>query len=166
MQSVFPTDTLQRATIELLSDTCIRISRGFDAPRRKVFAAMTIPEHVRRWYGPKVLECIVCEIDLRVGGRWRNVLRAPDGTEHGFSGEYLEIVAPQLIRCTEFYEAIGPAHAFEATVRLEEVGGATVFTNTIQYKCKEDRDGHLSAGMEAGMNESFDRLVTLLPALA
>jgi uncharacterized protein YndB with AHSA1/START domain len=165
MQSEIPTDTLQRATIELLSDTRIRITRSFDAPRRKVFAAMTIPEHVRRWYGPSVLAFIVCEIDLRVGGRWRNVLRAPDGTEHGFSGEYIEIVAPELIRSTECYEAIGPDHAFEATVRLEEIRGVTVFTNTIQYKCREDRDGHLSAGMEAGMNESFDRLVVLLTTI-
>jgi uncharacterized protein YndB with AHSA1/START domain len=113
-----------------------------------------------------MLRMTVCEIDLRVGGRWRNVLVAPDGTEHGFQGEYREIVAPELIVSTEYYEAIGPAHAFLATVRLAEADGRTTFTNTIDYASKADRDGHIGAGMEGGMNESFDRLVTLLATLA
>ena len=165
MHASFPTDTLRRATIELLSDTQILITRSFDALRQKVFAAMTRPEHVRRWYGPRRLEFVVCEIDLRVGGRWRYLLRAPDGSEHGFQGAYLEIVAPELLRSTEYYEALGPEHTFEARVSLEDIGGVTVFTNTIQYTCKADRDGHLAAGMEAGMNETFDRLAELLPGI-
>lgn len=158
------TDT--RATIDLLSDTQIRITRSFSAPRRLVFEAMTKPEHVRQWYGPRAMRMVVCEIDLRVGGRWRNVLQAPDGTEHGFQGEYREIVEPELIVSTEHYEAIGPAHAFLATVRLVEASGRTTFTNTIDYRSKADRDGHIGAGMEGGMNETFDRLVALLTTLA
>ncbi len=158
------TDT--RATIDILSDTQIRITRRFHAPRRLVFDAITKPEHVRQWYGPRELRMTVCEIDLRVGGRWRNVLVARDGTEHGFQGEYREIVVPELIVSTEYYEAIGPAHAFIATVRLAEADGRTTFTNTIDYASKADRDGHIGAGMEGGMNESFDRLGELLSTLA
>jgi uncharacterized protein YndB with AHSA1/START domain len=154
----------KRATIELLGETGLRITRAFDAPRTKVFDAITKPEHVRQWYGPRALTVVLCESDLRVGGRWRNVLRSPDGMEHGFAGEYREIVRPELIVSTEYYEPIGPDHAFVATVRLEEVDGRTVLTNTIAYRSKADRDGHIGAGMEGGMNESFDRLEELLGA--
>jgi uncharacterized protein YndB with AHSA1/START domain len=154
-----------RATIELLSDTQIRISRHFAAPAARIFTAMTVPEHVRRWYGPRALQITVCEIDLRIGGRWRYVLTAPDGSAHGFAGEYLEIEAPHRIVSTEYYEPIGADHAFVATVRLDPVDGGTHFTNTITYRSRADRDGHLGAGMEAGMNETFDRLALLLPTL-
>ena len=153
-----------RATIDLLSDTQIRITRHFAAPAARIFTAMTVPEHVRRWYGPRALTITVCDIDLRVGGRWRYVLTAPDGSEHGFAGEYLEIDATHRIVSTEHYEPIGADHAFVATVRLEAVDGGTRFTNTIQYRSRADRDGHLGAGMESGMNETFDRLAELLAA--
>lgn len=151
-----------RATIDLLSDTQIRITRHFAAPAARIFTAMTVPEHVRRWYGPRALTITVCDIDLRVGGRWRYVLTAPDGSEHAFAGEYLEIDAPHRIVSTECYEPIGADHAFVASVRLDPVEGGTCFTNTIQYRSRADRDGHLGAGMERGMNETFDRLAELL----
>ena len=67
------------ATVELPTDTQILITRRFDAPASLVFAALTTPEHVRRWWGWSTSEMIVCDIDLRVGGRWRYVVR----DEHG-----------------------------------------------------------------------------------
>lgn len=66
-------------------------------PRHLVFATLTQPHHVRQWYGPCVLTMTVCEIDLSVGGRWRYVLQTPDGSEHAFSGEYLEITPPERL---------------------------------------------------------------------
>ncbi|MGE5737770.1 MAG: SRPBCC domain-containing protein, partial [Betaproteobacteria bacterium] len=68
------------------------ITRVFDAPRHLVWEAATRPELVRRWWGPCTSEVVICEIDLRVGGAWRNVLRFPDGSEHAFHGVYREIV--------------------------------------------------------------------------
>jgi uncharacterized protein YndB with AHSA1/START domain len=151
-----------KATIDILSDTQIRITRTLDAPRELVFEAITQPEHVRRWYGCEVMQMTVCEIDLRVGGKWRYVLRMPDGTEHGFSGEYQEIVSPERIVSTESYEPIGPGHEMIARVTLEERKERTLFSNLLTYKSKADRDGHLGSGMEGGMNESFDRLDALV----
>jgi uncharacterized protein YndB with AHSA1/START domain len=151
-----------KAKIEIVSDTEIRITRTFDAPRGLVFEAITKPEHVRRWYGCEIMQMTVCEIDLRVGGKWRYVLRMPDGVEHGFHGEYREIVEPERIVSTESYEPIGPGHEMIARVTLEERKGRTLFSNLLTYQSKADRDGHLGAGMEGGMNESFDRLEALL----
>jgi uncharacterized protein YndB with AHSA1/START domain len=85
------------------SDREITITRLFDAPRRLVFDAMTIPEHVRRWWG--ILDdkhsVTVCEIDLRVGGAWRFVGRGPEGEIPAFYGIYREIAPPERLVYTE-----------------------------------------------------------------
>jgi uncharacterized protein YndB with AHSA1/START domain len=162
MQVETATKTKNRATIEILSDTEILISRTFDAPRDLVFEAITRPEHVRNWYGCDAMTMVVCEIDLRVGGKWRYVLRMPDGSEHGFHGEYREIVTPSRLVSTENYEPIGPGHEMVATVTLDENSGRTLFRNRLTYQSKADRDGHLGSGMERGMQEAFDRLEAIV----
>ena len=89
----------QAATLTMPSDREIVITRVFNAPRSLVFEAWTTPKYVSRWYGAELL--VVCEIDLRVGGRWRYVMRTPDGGEHGFSGEYREITPPERLVYTK-----------------------------------------------------------------
>jgi uncharacterized protein YndB with AHSA1/START domain len=69
----------------------IHIRRFFKAPPELVFRVLTEPEYLRRWYGPRHLEITECEADLRVGGAWRVVHRAPDGMEFAFHGEFLEL---------------------------------------------------------------------------
>lgn len=152
-------------TLELESDRVLVITRSFAAPRRVVFDAITKPEYVRRWYGCDAAQMTVCEIDLRVGGRWRYVLRMPDGSEHGFHGEYREIVAPERIVNTESYEPIGPGHEMVATVTLEEHDGRTTMRNRLVYQSAADRDGHLQSGMESGMRESHERLAATIASL-
>ena len=154
-----------KTNVELKSDREVIITRTFAAPARLVWEAMTNPEYVRRWYGLKILECVVCEIDHRVGGRWRYVLRAPDGGEHAFSGEYREIVAPERVVYTENYEPLGPGHEIVVTATFEERDRHTRVTSHLLYKSQADRDGHLQSGMETGANESHDRLAELLDAL-
>jgi len=85
------------ATFTIPSDREIVSTRVFDVPRRLVFEAWTKPEHVKRWYGLRVLTMTVCEIDLRPGGAYRYVLRGPDGTDYAFSGVYREIVPPSRL---------------------------------------------------------------------
>src|SRR4030095_16110241 len=89
-----PRDQLQ---ITAVGDREIAITRAFAAPRRLVFDAFTRPELVRRWLlGPPGWSTAVCEIDLRVGGRYRYVWRRDnDGGEMGMGGEYREIVVPE-----------------------------------------------------------------------
>jgi uncharacterized protein YndB with AHSA1/START domain len=155
----------RKTRVEVVSDREVTLTRAFSAPRRLVWEAMSRPEHVRRWYGLRVLELVVCEIDHRVGGRWRFVLRAPDGTEHAYSGVYREIVPPGRVVHTESYEPLGPGHEIEVTTTLEETGGVTTLSARLVYRSKADRDGHLQAGMEVGANESHDRLAELLAGL-
>ena len=76
-------------TVSTPSDCEIRLTRLFQAPRALVIEAMTKPEHVKEWWGRlgPGYSVPVCEIDFRVGGRWRFVNRHPSG-EAEFYGEY------------------------------------------------------------------------------
>lgn len=156
---------VEKTIVELVSDVEVRMRRSFDAPRALVWEAMSNPVHVGRWYGLEALKMVVCEIDHRVGGKWRFVLRAPDGSEHAYSGEYTEIRAPERVVHTENYEPLGPGHELVVSTTLREEGGRTTLTSTLVYRTKADRDGHLQAGMEHGANESHTRLARLLSQL-
>ena len=146
-----------RLTMSFPSEREIVITRTFDAPRRLIFEAMTQPEHVRHWYGPSSLTMKSCEIDLRVGGQWRYVVQAPDGSEFAFSGIYQEITPPERIVSTELFEGM-PGTDYLATLTLKEQDGKTILINHLLYQSQAHRDGHLHSGMEGGMRESFDRL--------
>jgi uncharacterized protein YndB with AHSA1/START domain len=138
--------------------------RTFDAPRALVFDAWTKPELMKRWLGPRALEMVLCEVDLRVGGGYRYVHRAPDGQEFGFHGTYREIARPDRLVSTFVFELFPDAEAVD-TLELHERDGKTTVTTTTVHKSMQARDGHLAAGMEGGMEEGYARLDELLPQM-
>src|SRR5438309_2662500 len=146
------------------SDLEIAMTRVFNAPRRLVFEALTRPELVKRWLlGPPGWSMPVCEIDLKVGGKYRYVWRRDsDGTDMGMGGVYREIVAPERIVATEkFDQSWYPGEALGTFVLIEQAGKTTL-TETILYESREARDGVLKSGMEKGIVASYDRLASLL----
>jgi uncharacterized protein YndB with AHSA1/START domain len=147
------------------SDTEIRMTRLFNAPRTLVFEAMSKPEHVRQWWGRlgEGYSVPVCEIDLRVGGRWRFVNRHPKG-EAAFHGEYREIQPPGRIVFTEIFEDF-PDAVSVVTSELTEEGGKTRMTVTVDYGTKQIRDMVMASGMARGAGISYDRLEDLLASL-
>ena len=148
------------AKVTLPADNQILITRAFDAPRHLVFKAWTTPELVRRWWHANRGEMTVCEIDLRVGGKWRYVMDARGFGEVGFHGEYREIVPDERLVSTEVYEGIPDAEENAAldTLTLTEVDGRTTMTVLVEHKTKEGRDAHIESGMEAGMQDAMDLL--------
>ena len=144
------------------SDNEIHFSRLFDAPRHLVFEAMTKPEHVRQWWGNlgDTHSVPVCEIDLRVGGRWRFVNKHPKG-EAAFHGEYLEIVPPSRLSFTEIFEDF-PDSVSVVTTDLIEEGGKTRMSATARYESQAVRDMVISTGMEKGAAISYDQLEILV----
>ena len=148
-------------------DREIVMTRAVDAPRHLVFDAWTRPELVRRWLlGPPGWSMPVCEIDLRVGGKYRYVWRHSDGREMGMGGVYREIVRPERIVATEqFDEAWYPGEAV-STIELSEQGGRTVVTNIVLYDSREARDGVLKSPMESGVEASYARLEDVLAEVA
>ncbi len=152
------------AVITLPSDTEVLVTRAFDAPADLVFTALTTPELVKRWWGYETSEWLVCDIDLRVGGAWRYVIREQD-MEVGFHGEYREIDGPHRLVWTEIYEGIpdpGPDGAAVNVTTLEEDNGVTTMTTLTQMPSQESRDAMLATGMESGMQVSYDRLEDLV----
>jgi uncharacterized protein YndB with AHSA1/START domain len=152
------------AVITFPSDTEYVITRAFDAPADLIFEAFTTPELVKRWWGFETSEWVVCEIDLRVGGQWRYVVRDPD-MEVGFHGEFREIDRPQRLVSTEMYEGVpdpGAENYPVNTMTLDEVDGVTTMTTLVQHTSKEDRDAVIASGMESGMQVSYDRLEDLV----
>ncbi len=154
-------------TLTLPSDQEIVLTRVFNAPRSLVFEAWTNPEHVKQWYGCSIMTLSICEIDLRVGGAYRYVMRAPDGAHHTMQGVYREMTPPVRLAYTERYvtEAFTSNDAL-VTVLFAEHDGMTTLTSTSLYPSKTDRDGHLATGMEGGAAETLDRLAALLAQMA
>jgi uncharacterized protein YndB with AHSA1/START domain len=144
-------------TVTLPSDKEVLITRTLYAPRKIVFEAMTEPRHLKQWLGPRVMTTTVAEADLREGGAWRFVHRAPDGTDHKFSGIIREFRPPERVVRTNSYENIPGADSLE-TMTLEEHGPTTKMTILVLFKSREQRDGYVTSGAEGGMRESYQRL--------
>jgi uncharacterized protein YndB with AHSA1/START domain len=142
----------------------IVLTRVFDAPRRLVFDAFTKPELLKRWFGPRGWSLVVCEVDLKVGGKWRFVLRGPDGKDMGMSGVYREIMAPDRSVHTESFDDF-PGESLVTTVLVED-RGRTTLTATVLYPSQEVRDAVIKSGMEHGAAETYDKLAEYLASIA
>ncbi len=134
--------------------------RFIKAPAALIFKAWTTPEHLKQWLGPRELQMVSCEVDLRVGGGYRYVHRAPDGQEYGFHGSYLEIDPPHRMVCTFVFEMFPQNEAID-TLTLEEKDGGTLVTTHSRHPSLEARNGHLAGGMERGMSDGYERLEEL-----
>jgi uncharacterized protein YndB with AHSA1/START domain len=153
-------------TVTASSDREIVMTRAFDAPRHLVFDAWTKPELLTGWLGVRGgWTFAVCEVDLKVGGKYRFVWRKPGQPELGMGGEYVEIVAPERLVTTEVFDQ--PWYPGEGlnTLVLTEEDGKTVATLTVRYESTEARDAVLASPMEKGVAESYDTLDAILPTL-
>ena len=141
------------------SDVEILLERLFDAPPDLLFDAMTKPEHVVHWWGclDDTYSMRICEIDLRVGGKWRFALRGPKGDIPAFYGTYSEIARPDRLVNTEFFEPF-PDAGSDVITTLTVQNGKTRFALRCKYPSMEVRDMVLASGMEHGAAVGYDRL--------
>lgn len=158
----------RKATVTLPSDTQILITREFGAPRELVWRAWTTPELVRRWWHANRGEMTVCEIDLRVGGKWRYAMDVEGFGEVAFHGEFREVEPYERLVSTEAYEGIPDADANAAldTLTLIEAEGGTLMTVLVEHPTKEGRDAHIESGMEDGMQDALDLAEEVAVSLA
>jgi uncharacterized protein YndB with AHSA1/START domain len=155
-------------TLELTtpSERELLITRTFDAPRQLVWECHTKPELVRRWLlGPPGWTMPVCEIDLRVSGRYRYVWRNEDGREMGMGGVFREIVAPERLVANEAFDDDWTGGETLVTQAFSERAGKTTLSLTVLYASKEARDGALRTGMTEGMEAGYARLEEVLSSL-
>jgi uncharacterized protein YndB with AHSA1/START domain len=153
------------------NDTDVVVTRTFDAPRAAVWEAHTKPALVKRWLlGPPGWTMPTCEIDLRVGGKFRYGWAHPEQPGFEIGGEFREIKAPERIVHTEEFrpggkQMEGSKPAIVTTV-FKESRGKTAMTVTMHFPSKEARDGAVATGMTGGMEQSYQRLDQALAASA
>ena len=155
------TGTLQVATA---GDSQVVMTRVFAAPRQMVWDAFSKPELLKRWFGPRGWSLAVCEVDHRVDGGFRFVLRGPDGRDMGMRGTYRELAAPERSVHVESFDD-WPGESTVTAVFAEQ-GGKTTMTVTVEYPSAQVRDIVLQTGMEHGAAESYDKLAELLAETA
>jgi uncharacterized protein YndB with AHSA1/START domain len=159
------TMTKGTAKVTLPSDTEILITREFAAPRHLVYRAYTTPELVNRWWHAGHGEMKSCEIDLRVGGRWRYVMTAHGGFEVAFHGEFREIVPDERLVSTECYEGAPDAEAL-STVTFSEKAGRTSLSILSRHTSRANRDAVIASGMESGLQTALDLMEEVAAGLA
>jgi len=141
----------------------IRITRVFDAPQQLVWNPRTSPAMPVHWFGCVAFSTVDAEADVRVGGNWRVVLRAPDGTDFPAYGTYLELVPVERIVMTHQWEkevagVNPPKHETIVTVVLsEEEGGTRMHFRQTGLATEASRDSHIG-----GWCDSMDALATEL----
>lgn len=154
------TEPTTRAIVTTPTEREIRIERVFDAPRSRVWRAMTDPDLVKQWWG-RGNDLEIVRLELERGGHWRFIEHGPDG-DHGFEGRYREVLPEERMVLTFEWDGM-PGYPCVETMTLEDLGdGRTKLVNTTLFYTSEERDGMLQAGMEQGMNESFAALDRLL----
>ena len=137
----------------------LTIKRRFNASPAKVFRAWTDPEKVKLWMGPGEVTVLSAESDPRTGGRYRWLMKAPDGEEHDVSGVYREIVPNEKLVFTWAWKST-PERESLVTLTFKGDGDGTLFTLTHeQFFDEEARDRH-----QGGWNSAMDKLDKYLAA--
>ena len=152
-----------KATITTPADREIRIERIFNAPRERVWKAMTDPKLVAQWWG-RGNKLVIERLEVERGGHWRFVEHSAEGV-HGFEGRFSEVTPPERVVQTFEWDGM-PGHVALDTLTLEDLGdGRTRVVTTSLFHTTEDRDGMLQSGMEGGLNQSYEALDRLLASL-
>ena len=154
----------ETAEVSFPDETTVQVRRSFKAPRLLVWRAHTEPALIQRWMlGPSGWVMPVCEMDVRVGGKYLWRWRSEDGArEFGFHGEFTEVHAPAKLAHMEFFDPgdVGGdmGQGSLVTNTLEESGGVTTLTALMDFHTKDSRDAAVATGMTDGMEIGYARL--------
>lgn len=153
------------------------ISRTFDAPRDRVWKALTEVEGMKQWFSPKGFTVKSATMDLRPGGRYHYCLQSSEGPEIWGKAVYREVAAPErLVWVNSFSDAEGsttrhpmaPTWPLEllTTITLAENRGRTTMVvrwsplNPTEEERRTFDGGHES--MQQGWTGTLDQLEAYL----
>ena len=158
---------VNKTIVERSSDRELLITRSFNAPPRIVYDAWTKPELLKRWWAPKALGVTLfsCEVDLRVGGRYRYVFGHEEAKAMAFSGTYNEVVPFSRLVYTQIFEPMPEAGEGTITTTFEAQGAKTLVVSRELFPTKEVLEGVLASGMEKGMRATLEQLEDLVATL-
>lgn len=160
------TTLIRPLTVDTPNDTDILVVRSFNAPRALVWKAFHTPEFVTQWLlGPGDWSMPVCEIDARVGGRFKYGWAHGDGRTMKMSGTYLEVSPPDRTVHREQFDEDWAGAPTTVTTAFSEADGVTTVTMTISFESRDAREAARATGMTAGMEDGYARLDKLLAEL-
>jgi uncharacterized protein YndB with AHSA1/START domain len=137
----------------MLAKPSLTFKRRLKATPTKIYGAWTDPKKIASWFGPAGSQMVLAEADARVGGRYRLVMRAPDGEEHDVSGSYREVVPNEKLVFTWAWRST-PERESLVTVLLKADGDGTLLTLMHEQFFDElARDRH-----EHGWKGALDKL--------
>lgn len=154
------TPTKNHTAVERKSERELVATRTVNGPARLVFEAWTKAELFRRWWVPKSygLTLLSCEMDVRVGGRYRLVF-SHQGSTMEFFGTYLEVAPHSRLVWTN---EEGDSGETITTVTFDEIDGKTLLVVHDLYPSKEALD---ASGSTGALPETLDQLDELLVSL-
>jgi len=150
----------QKTSIAQMNERTVNIVRVFDAPRALVWQAWTDPTMMAQWFGPRGFTIPLCELEVRVGGSLRIVMRGPDGNEYPMKGVFREVVAPERLVFSNIAIDQDGNHLLEGEtiVTFAEQAGKTTLTLKTHAVGRVPIAKQMLAGMEAGWTQSIDKL--------
>ena len=160
-----------------MSETDLALERTLDAPRHLVWAALTTPEHIKKWWAPRPYQTPDLELDLRPGGRFYNRMTGPDGFEAEGDGCILDVAEGERMVWTS---ALGPdwrpndlgpegcgGLPFTAIMTLEDAGdGKTLYRAVAMHRNPADAEAHAKMGFHDGWGTCADQLGEVAAELA
>lgn len=147
------------------------LERLVDVPVELVWKAWTDPEHLMAWFTPRPWQTVECEIDLRPGGKFRTVMRSPDGAlMDGGAGCYLVVEPPTRLVWTSAlrpgYRPLPASEAgdaenllFTAELTFEAVGDSTRYSARAIHATPQVANAHEELGFSTGWGTALDQLV-------
>jgi uncharacterized protein YndB with AHSA1/START domain len=156
------------------------LERAVDVTPEQLWAAWTTPEHLMQWFCPRPWRTTECEIDLRPGGRFRTVMRGPEGESHAGDGCYLEVVpARRLVWTSALLPGYRPSGAaagaspdscesfnMTAVITMEPRGARTHYRVVVLHADAGAREKHEQMGFSAGWGTALDQMLEFIGARA
>ena len=160
-----PAPVKNPTTVERKSEREFVVTRTFDGPARLVYEAWTKPELLKQWWVPKSMgmSLLTCEMDVRVGSKYRLVFGVGGSKVMEVFGKYIEVTPHSRLVWTNEEGDEGGAIT---TLTFEEKGGQTLLVKHDLYPSKEALDGELASGAADGLPEQLEQLDELLVTLA
>jgi uncharacterized protein YndB with AHSA1/START domain len=135
-------------------------SRVLDAPQELVYAAITTPEHLKRWFGPAGFTNSFTVCDVRPGGKWLLTMHGPDGKDYYNEWEFAELTLEKVVLVHT-----GPGHRFVLTLTLTALDEHSTRLDWLQeFENAEDCDRVRSYAAPAN-EQNIQRLAALVAEL-
>jgi uncharacterized protein YndB with AHSA1/START domain len=151
--------------IESPADREVIIARIIEAPASLLFEAWSRSDHLMKWFGPKGWPLTMCEVDFRVGGRYRFAMTGSSGVQNvPFGGEYLEILPDQKIVFDNTFELPG-AETMIMTVTFAELEGNTTLSVHTLFASVAMKEKHVEVGFLQGFGSALDQLEVVVHEL-